>query len=183
MKIRDLVICACFLAAAPAIAKDGPPSDASIQQLLTLTNARQLLDQVKGQIDALIAAGMRAAQQGQTLTPERQAVLDRMRAKMTAVVTETISWDQLAPIYLRTYRASLTQHELDGMIAFYASAPGQAYIHKMPLIMQNVMVEMQGIIKPMQDKLAEIQKQTLQELKDLKPAQEAPAKSQGGSTS
>jgi uncharacterized protein len=181
MKIRDLVICACFLAAAPAIAKDGPPSDASIQQLLTLTNARQLLDQVKGQIDAMMAAV--AAQQGQTLTPERQAVLDRMQARMTAVVTETMSWDFLEPIYLRTYRASLTQHELDGMIAFYASAAGQAYIHKMPLIMQNVMVEMQSIIKPMQDKLAEIQKQTIQELKDLKPAQEAPAKSQGGSTS
>jgi hypothetical protein len=77
----------------------------------------------------------------------------------------------------------LTQSELDGIIAFYASAPGQAYIHKMPLIMQNVMVEMQNIIKPMQDKLAEIQKQTLQELKDLKPAQAAPATSHGGSTS
>jgi hypothetical protein len=183
MKIRDLVICVCLFAAPPVIANDHPPSDASIDQLLTLTNARQLLDQMKAQVDSMIAAGMHAAQQGQALTPERQAVLDRMKSKMAAVITESLSWESLEPIYIRTYRASLTQDELDGMIAFYASAPGQAYIHKIPVIMQNVMVEMQGMLKPMQDKLAEIQKQTIQELKDLKASQDATAKSHGGSTS
>jgi uncharacterized protein len=183
MKIRNLVICVCLLAASPAFANDGPPSEASIQQLLTLTNVRQLLDQLKGQFDSMIAAGMRAAQQDHPLTPERQAILDRMKTRMAAVIAETLSWDSLEPIYVRTYRASLTQDELDGMIAFYASAPGQAYIHKIPVIMQNVMGEMQGMLKPMQEKLAEIQKQTVQELKDLKPAQDAPAKSHGGSTS
>jgi uncharacterized protein len=183
MKIRAWIICGCLLAAAPAIANDGPPSDASIQQLLTLTNVRQLLDQMKGQFDSMIAAGMQAAQQGQTLTPERQAILDRMKTEMAAVIAETLNWEYLEPIYIRTYRASLTQDELDGMVAFYASAPGQAYIHKMPLIMQNAMAEMQGMLKPMQVKLAEIQKQTLQELKDLNASQEASAKSHGASTS
>jgi hypothetical protein len=183
MKIRVLVICACLLAAAPAMANDGPPSDASIDQLLTLINARQLLDQVKVQADAMFTAALRTAQQGQTPSPERQAILDRMKSKMAAVLSETLTWESLEAIYIRTYRASLTQDELDGMITFYASAPGQAVIHKMPLIMQNVMAETQGMIKPMQEKLAEIQKQTLQELKNLKPAQDTPASSQGASTS
>jgi hypothetical protein len=183
MKIRNLVICAWLLAAAPVLANDGPPSDASIDQLLTLTNVRQLLDQMKGQLDAMIDSGMRAGLQGQTLTPERQAVLDRMKTKMAAVITETLNWDFLEPIYVRTYRASLTQDELDGMIAFYASAAGQAYVHKIPLIMQNIMVEMQGMLKPMQEKLAEIQKQSLQELKALKPSETAPATPHGASTS
>jgi uncharacterized protein len=183
MKIREWIICGCLLAAAPAIANDHPPSDASIDQLLTLTNARQLLDQMKVQVDSMIAAGIQAAQQGQTLTPERQAILDRMKTKMAAVITETLSWESLEPIYIRTYRASLTQDELDGMIAFYASAPGQAYIHKMPAIMQNTMVEIQGMLKPMQEKLAEIQKQTIQEMKALKASEDAAAKSHGGSTS
>jgi hypothetical protein len=183
MKIREWIICGCLLAAAPAIANDHPPSDASIDQLLTLTNVRQLLDQMKTQVDSMMSAGMQAAQQGQTLTPERQAIVDRMKTKMNAVITETLNWEYLEPIYIRTYRASLTQDELDGMIAFYASAPGQAYIHKMPVIMQNVMAEMQGMLKPMQEKLAEIQKQTIQELKDLKASQDASSKSHGASTS
>jgi uncharacterized protein len=123
---------------------------------------------MKVQFDSLMSNAIRDAQQGQTLTPERQAVLDGMKAKMTAVITESLNWDTLEPIYVRTYRASLTQDELDGMIMFYQSPAGQAYIRKMPLIMQNVMAEMQGMIKGMQQKLAEIKKETVQQLQDLK---------------
>jgi|HubBroStandDraft_4_1064222.scaffolds.fasta_scaffold377104_2 hypothetical protein len=173
MKFRYLAICACLLVAAPAIANDAPPTDESIHQLLTLTNARQLLDQLKVQVDSMMASAMREAQQGQTLTPERQAVLDRMKAKMAAVMNQSLNWDSLEPMYVRTYRASLTQDELDGMLKFYRSSAGQAFIKKMPLIMQNVMTEMQGMIKPMQQKLVEIQRQTMQELQDLKSSQGA----------
>jgi hypothetical protein len=38
----------------------------------------------------------------------------------------------------------------------------------MPLIMQNVMGEMQGLMKSMQQQLVQIRKETTQELKDLK---------------
>ena len=183
MKVRELLMCACLLVTVPAMANDHPPSDASIDQLLTLTNARGLLDQMKGQFDTMFTAAIKNALKGQPLTPERQAVVDRMQAKMSAVMSETLSWESLEPIYIRTYRASLTQDELDGMIAFYASAPGQAYIHKIPVIMQNVMIEMQGMLKPMQEKLAEIQRQAIQEMKDLKASEDSSAKSHGASTS
>jgi uncharacterized protein len=182
MKIRAMVICACLLAAVPAFANDGPPSDASIQQLLDLTNVRQLLDQMKAQLDSMMASAVHDAQQGQPSTPERQAVIDRMRSKMAGVVNEVLSWETLEPIYVRTYRASLTQDELNGIIAFYSSSAGQAFTKKMPLIMQNVMIEMQGVMKPMQQKMAGIQKQAIQELKDLKTPPAAAAV-HGSSTS
>ncbi len=168
MNIRHLAICACLLAAAPAIAANAPPTDESIQELLTLTNAHQLLDQVKVQMDSQMASAMRDAQQGQALTPERQAILDRMQTKMAAVISQALNWDALQPIYVNTYKASLTQDELDGIISFYQSPAGQAYTKKMPLIMQNVMAEMQGLIKSMQQQLVDIRKETTQELKDLK---------------
>jgi hypothetical protein len=178
MKVRQLVLCAFMLIALPAIANNAPannapPTEASIQQLLELTNVRQLLDQVKLQMDGVMSSAMRNAQQGQTLTPERQAVLDRMKEKMIATMNEALNWDMLQPMYVRTYRESLTQDELDGMIKFYKSAAGRAYIKKMPVIMQNIMGEMQGILKPLQERLADIQKETIQELKDLKPSQGA----------
>jgi uncharacterized protein len=182
VQLRHLLLCASLLAAAPVFANDGPPSEASIQQLLTLTNARQLLDQMKGQLDSFMNAASREALKDQTLTPERQAVLDRMRTKMTAVVSEMLNWDTLEPMYVRIYRASLTQDELNGIIAFYSSDAGQAFVHKMPAIMQSVMAETQGMMKPMQQKLAEIEQQAMQELKAIKSAQGAAA-SQGVSTS
>jgi hypothetical protein len=176
MKARPLIFCALLLIAVPVIANDAPPTEESIQQFLQLTNVRQLLDQTKAQMDKFMANAMHDAQQGQTMTPERQAILDGMRAKMAAAVNETLNWDTMLPLYVRAYQASLTQRELDGIIDFYQSPAGQAYTNKMPLIMQNVMSEMQGIMKPLQQKLVEIQKETTQELKDLKA-------SQGGSTS
>ncbi|MGO9934525.1 MAG: DUF2059 domain-containing protein [Steroidobacteraceae bacterium] len=168
MNTRAVFVCAFLLAAAPALANDGPPTEESIQQLLTLSDARELLGQMKVQMETMMSAAMRDAQQGQTLTPERQAILDRMRSKMSAVVSQSLNWDALQPIYVRTYQASLTQDELDGIINFYQSPAGQAYIKKMPLIMQNVMAEMQVLMKPMQQKLVEIRQEATQELKDLK---------------
>jgi hypothetical protein len=53
------------------------------------------------------------------------------------------------------------------VIKFYKSAAGQAYVKKLPLVMQNVMQEMQGFMKPLQEKMISIQRESMQELKDL----------------
>jgi uncharacterized protein len=110
---------------------------------------------------------MQNATRGQTVTPERQAILDRMTAKMSAVASDMLNWDALLPICLRTYRDSFSQDEIDGVNKFYKSAAGQAYVKKLPLVMQNVMREMQGVMKPAQEKMMAIQRETMQELKDL----------------
>src|SRR6202021_1725294 len=141
----------------------GPPaphnraaSYASIRQMLELTNAQQMVAGMKAQMTTMMNAGMQNAMRGQTVTPERQAILDRMAAKMSAVFDEMLSWDALLPIYLRTYRDSFTQDEIDGAIKFYKSAAGQAYVKKLPLVMQNVMREMQDFTKPAQEKMIAI---------------------------
>ncbi|HEY0801034.1 MAG TPA: DUF2059 domain-containing protein [Steroidobacteraceae bacterium] len=154
-------------AAGTAAANDAPASDASIREMLELTSARQLIDTMKGQIATMTNSAVRDAIRGQPITPERQAILDRMAAKMSAVTTDLLNWDTLLPIYLRTYRASFTQGEIDGVIRFYKSPAGKAYVKKTPLVMQNVMREMQGLAKQVQDGMGAIQQESMQELKDL----------------
>jgi hypothetical protein len=166
-KLPALLLLGILVGGSALAANDAPASDASIREMLDLTNARQLLDNMKGQMNGLMANAMRDAVKNQTVTPERQAILDRMAAKMSTVVTDTMNWDDLMPIYLRTYRASFTQDEIDGVIKFYKSPAGRAYTKKLPVAMQNIMVEMQGLIKPMQEKMAAIQRESIQELKDL----------------
>ena len=166
-KLPALLLLGILVGGSALAANDAPASDASIREMLDLTNARQLLDNMKGQMNGLMANAMRDAVKNQTVTPERQAILDRMAAKMSTVVTDTMNWDDLMPIYLRTYRASFTQDEIDGVIKFYKSPAGRAYTKKLPVAMQNIMVEMQGLIKPMQEKMAAIQRESIQELKYL----------------
>jgi hypothetical protein len=154
-------------------ANNAPASDASIREMLELTNARQMLDSVKGQMTAMMNTTMQNATRSQTITPERQAVLDRMATRMSAVVADMMNWDDMLPMYLRTFRAAFTQDEIDGVIKFYKSPAGKAYIKKMPVVMQNVMQEMPQFIKPVQEKMAAIQKESIQELKDLKDKEDA----------
>jgi hypothetical protein len=156
-----------------AAANNAPASDASIREMLELTNAQQMLAGMKGQMNAMMNTAMQNATKGQTVTPERQAVLDRMAAKMSAVVTDVLNWDDLLPIYMRTYRDSFTQDEIDGVIKFYKSPAGRAYLKKLPLVMQNLMGEMQGFMKTVQDKMLAVQKESMQELKDLKDKEDA----------
>ena len=118
-------------------------------------------------MNTVMSTAMQNAMRGQTLTPEKQAILDRTTAKMSAAAADMLNWDTLLPIYMRTYRDSFTQDEIDGVIRFYKSAAGQAYVKKLPLVMQNVMQEMQGFMKPLQEKMVAIQRESMQELKDL----------------
>ena len=48
---------------------------------------------------------------------------------------------------------ALTQEEVDGLIAFYESPAGQAYIAKMPAVAQKSMAPMQNPMIPMIRKL------------------------------
>jgi hypothetical protein len=97
-----------------------------------------------------------------------------MHEKVSAATADLLSWDSLLPVYMRTFRASFTQSEIDGVIKFYKTPAGRAYVNKMPVVMQNVMQEMQGFIKPLQEKMAVIQKETAQELKALNDKDKKP---------
>jgi hypothetical protein len=174
------VLIACAALAGPAIAADpapanAPASDKSIHELLELTDAHKLIDTMKGQVNAMVTAASQQAMQGKSITPERQAILDRMQTKMLGVLDDVLNWDTLEGIYLRTYRASFSEKEIDGIIAFYRTPAGKAMVKKLPLVMQNVMVEMQGLMKPMQARVQQIQQEAMQELKDL-PQNDAGAK-------
>ena len=62
---------------------------------------------------------------------------------MSAMFKEELSWKVLEPMFLKIYRESLTQYEVDGMVDFYKSDAGKALALKMPLIMQKTMQSMQ----------------------------------------
>ena len=171
MKYPFALILAGVLLAGPALADSSPASDESVRQLLELTDAHKLIDAAKAQVNTMVTAALQDAAQGKTLTPARQAVVERMHAKMIAMVDEMLNWDTLLPMYMRIYQESFTQDELDGMTAFYKTPAGQAVVRKMPLVMQRVLGEMQVMLKPMQEKIREIQQQTVRELQQAPGSQ------------
>jgi hypothetical protein len=165
--LRFGLISSALLIACAAFANDAPPSDASIQELTTLSRSQDVFRSMKPQMDAMIASSIKEASQGQTITPERQAVLDRMREKMVAAYDEAFNTQAMQNVMLRVYQATYTQDEVDGLIAFYKTPAGQALINKSPLMMQNTMDEMRQMMRPMTQRMMQIKQDSERELKAL----------------
>jgi hypothetical protein len=164
---RALALCLTLqlISASSFAAPTDPASDASIEEYLKVSNAEQLIATMKQQMGGFIKNAMQQAVQGKALTPERQAIIDHMAQQMSDLMSDTLSWDTLKPLYMRVYHESFTQAEIEGIIHFYKTPAGKALINKMPVVMQNVMGEMQGLIKPMQQKMLQIQREAAEKIK------------------
>jgi hypothetical protein len=158
-------------APAPHISK--PASEESIEQLLQITGMHKLLDENLRQVDERVAAGLQRGIAGRNLTPEQEAIMLRMRDKISAVVKDTVSWEAMEPVSVRIYREALTQDELDGMLAFYKTPAGEAVIKKLPRLSQEMSQEMQRMLQAMMPKLMAIAKESEDEMELSTPASDS----------
>jgi hypothetical protein len=146
-------------------ATSNAPSEASIKQLLETAQAQKLIDSVMGQMDGLMKQAIEQATKGRKVSPKIQQDIDKRQAETMAMLKEILDWKKLEPMYVRIYQKSFTQQEVDGMIAFYKTPAGQAVITKMPVVMQNTMNEMQGLMEPMVQKIQRMQQEVVAEMK------------------
>jgi len=141
------------------------PSDASIKQLLEVTQTHKMLDSTMAQMNAFMTQMMQQATQGQKITPQIQKDIDKRQSEMMANLKELLDWNKLEPMYVRIYQKSFTQQEVDGMIGFYKTSSGQALINKMPVVLQNTLNEMQQMMAPMMQRMRQDQQAVLAEIK------------------
>ena len=59
---------------------------------------------------------------------------------------------------------SLTQKEVDNLIAMYQTPGGQTLLNKMPVVMQNTMTEMQDLMRPMMQRIQKMQQDVVSEI-------------------
>jgi hypothetical protein len=169
MRRNLAVLIVCLFTTSLAFAADSRPTEESIRHLLTVTNAKKVLDNALSAMDQSVDVGMKAALKGQPVDEQSQKVIDEMRTKMTALMKETLAWEEMEPMFIDIYSRSLTQSEVNGMLKFYESEAGKAVIAKLPLIMQNTMQAMQGRIQQMAPKIVQIQQDALAKLKAAQP--------------
>ena len=153
--MKKWMLCLLFVVIAPATVHAAPASEASVHELLEVTRARQMLQQVYGQMESMYAGSMQQAL-GDDVTPETQARMQRFSARMTALMKQEMGWDVMAPMYVDIYSKSFSEDEIQGMLAFYRTPAGQAVIEKMPLVMQNTMQAVQqrmGAMMPAMQKM------------------------------
>jgi hypothetical protein len=141
------------------------PTDESLRELLEITHAKRLLEAVPGQIDSMMTTTVKSLLQGRTLSAQEQKSVDAMRAKVATLTAEQLSWEVMEPQYLRIYRDSFSQSEIDGMLAFYKSPAGQAVVEKLPLLQQNIMSNMQQRMAVLLPQIQQMAKETAAKIK------------------
>jgi hypothetical protein len=163
------LICLTFR---PATAAGAPAADASIRQLLEATHARQLVDTLMTQMDGMMKQAMQQATAGQAAPPEVQKIYEKTRAEVAATLGEQMTWEKLEPMYVRIYKKSFSESEVQAMVGFYKSPTGQAVITKLPVVMQESMNESMQMLKPAIQKVQQMQQDMVAEMKKKQGGQE-----------
>ncbi len=149
----------------PVTAAETPATDASIRQLLEATHARQLVDTMMTQMDGMMKQAMQQVTAGQAVPPEVQKIYEKTRADVAATMKAEMTWDKLEPMYLRVYKKSFSESEVQAMVAFYTSPTGQVVITKLPAVMQESMNESMQMLKPVLIKVQQMQQEMVAEMK------------------
>lgn len=153
-----LVVCAFSALAAE-------PTDASVDKLLTLTKAENLMESIHGNLEQNMRQGMKQATAGKKLTEEQTRVLENAQKKFAEGMRQELTWASLKPMYIKIYKETFDQEDIDGLTAFYGSKVGQNYINKMPVAMQKTMTAVQQRMAPVMSKMGETMKAALVEAK------------------
>ena len=166
MKFILTVVLALFVSCSAMAA---PPSDASLERLLKVTGAESLTQSMRGQLNNMMGPMFEQAIDAKNLTPEKRKEAERFMkifsAKFSKIMDDEMSWDRLKGDYMRIYRESFSQKEVDDLIAFYESPTGQDFVKKMPLVMQKSMVLMKQRMVPMMQKIQQAAQETAAEYK------------------
>lgn len=178
MRVWTASVLLCLFSLSPTFAfADQPPSDASVRELLDVMQAHKIVDTIIGQSDTLGRTAVQQALNGRTLDAQEQKILDSQLDKVHGVILRELSWDKISPMYLNVYRTTFTQKEINDMIAFYKSPTGQAVIEKLPLVMQQSMMQMKTYIANIMPQIQQINQDTISQLQTY----EASKKGQGSS--
>lgn len=162
MKTIKLLGLSLLLSANLAFAE--PPTDATIEELMTLSKSEKMVTDMQDQVKSMMDQSMAGMLKDQKPTEAEKKALDNMVTKITAAVKEEVSWEKLKPISVKLYKDTFTEEELKGIVAFYKTPAGEALVNKMPTFMQKTMEATQGMMGGLQPKLQQIQMEFMQEM-------------------
>ena len=147
------------------------PTDASLEELLTITDSQKLIDGMWPQVEGMMNNAANQALGNTNLNADQQKILQDSNAKMANVFKEEFSFEKMKPMMINIYKDSFSQDEVDSMVKFYKSKAGKAVTKKMPQVMQASMANVQAQMAIIIPKIQKIQQDAIAEIK----AKETPA--------
>ena len=156
-----LVVMVCVGIPAPAAAQDEARMKMATR-LLELLEARKMIERqtdalMKSQIEAIAAVG-----QGAGMPPAEIKKLESLQSEIRDLIITEISWDAIVKEGIPIYASLFTEEELRGMITFFETPAGRAWVQKSPEITTRMMQIMQPRIAAIMPKMMELIKKRIQ---------------------
>ena len=176
MQLRTLAGCGVVLVslALPTLFADEASRTAKAQELFRVAQIQETMQQQMTQsMDRIKNMTLQQLQSsGTQMTPEQTEKMQQMQTQLMAILQDAFSWDKLQPAMLKIYTATYTEEELDGLLTFYKSPVGQAYVKNTPILMNKTMDLLQERMVALQPQMQQLMKQT------ITPSNAAPAEQQ-----
>lgn len=146
-------------------------SKESVNELIAIAQIDKAIQMVFEPIVENMNAGLdkyKAAYLSENKTNSSQKILLVKRiADIKQIIKDDLNWNAQAPMYARVYSESLTEEEVQGIIAFYKTPAGQAWLKKTPIIFQkakqegevlmlNISQKIDGVVKTLEADLAKL---------------------------
>jgi uncharacterized protein len=157
-----LTLSLCLPLAARA---DDASRHAKAEQLVTLLHTDRMVNSISDSLRAQFAAqGSKAI--GTNPTEDSKAKFADAQKKFTDALDAQVSWKVLGPAFSDVYAKAFTEEQLDGIIAFYKSPAGVAFLENTPAVNGQI----KQITSPRLDALQAQMRQALDELRKSQTA-------------
>ena len=138
--LKSLLLSTLLLLAPFAHAKE--PSLESVNKLFEVSAIQQTtLDQMiklREVVDAMVNDTVVQQKLTPPQTEELKKRLPVFSSTLQKIVEEEMSWEKIKPSYTKIYTNNFTQEEVNGLIAFYKSPTGRAFLAKMPQVNEEI---------------------------------------------
>lgn len=151
--MKLFLVCSLALLAVCAAAQP-QTKEAKIEELLKLTGGEKMSEQALDQAKAMMMSGLPA-----TMPAEAREKALAMQTRILEFAKQRMSSDRLHTGYVKIFSETYTDAEIDGLLAFYRSPAGKAYVEKMPIVMQKTMMLVQDLMKDMLPEIVRLAKE------------------------
>jgi hypothetical protein len=165
MKLLSTGLCALSLA--HMAFADEATKRAKIDEILLLTDAPAMYKQMSEQAMAGAMSSVRAMMQKTSpdLPKDALAMFDELTSQFSGLFQERKSWESMKPGLTDIYASTLTEVELAGMIEFYRSPLGQAFLKKMPGLASKTIQFAQKCVGDLMPQIAALAEKLTEQMK------------------
>ena len=129
------VLALAALAASPAVYADEASKEAKIEEMFRITKIDRLQDQVMDQLRGALGNMLEQP----SVPAEVKANRKELEDEVWAIIRKHVSFEKIKADYVRIYSETLTEDEIDSILAFYKTPGGRAMLEKLPILTKKGM--------------------------------------------